>query len=176
MDMCVYFHSSWLSFLHINILNKSIFRKGSYSSSRELGKTTTLFNKENKIDYTNDYNTNYILWNYPFLIFLFHLSDCKCVLSWVLSCFSCVWLFVTPWTIAHQALLSVGFSRQQHWSGCNFLLQGIFVTPGSNPCLLCLLHWQMGSLPLTPPGKPRWLHIIFNYWVSIFFKLWQTSC
>ena len=38
--------------------------------------------------------------------------------------------------------------------GCRFLLQGIFPTQGSNPCLLCLLHWQEGSLPLTPPGKP----------------------
>ena len=32
--------------------------------------------------------------------------------------------------------------------GCHFLLQGIFPTQGSNPCLLCLLHWQADSLPL----------------------------
>ena len=32
--------------------------------------------------------------------------------------------------------------------GCHFLLQGIFLTQRSNPCLLCLLHLQMGSLPL----------------------------
>ena len=31
--------------------------------------------------------------------------------------------------------------------GCHFLLQGIFLTQGSNPCLLCLLHWQADSLP-----------------------------
>ena len=39
------------------------------------------------------------------------------------------------------------------------LLQGIFPTQGSNLCLLSLLHWQVGSLPLAPPGKPpgeRW--------------------
>ena len=35
--------------------------------------------------------------------------------------------------------------------GCRFLLQGIFSTQGSNVHLLCLLHWQVGSLPLTPP-------------------------
>ena len=35
----------------------------------------------------------------------------------VLSCFSCVQLFVTLWTIAHQAPLSVGFSRQEYWNG-----------------------------------------------------------
>ena len=39
--------------------------------------------------------------------------------------------------------------------GCHALLQGIFTTQVSNPCLLCLLHWQVGSLPLMPPGKPR---------------------
>ena len=37
--------------------------------------------------------------------------------------------------------------------GCHALLQGIFPTRRSNPCLLCLLHWQAGSLPLEPPGK-----------------------
>ena len=38
--------------------------------------------------------------------------------------------------------------------GCHFLLQGIFLAQGLNLCLLCLLHWQVGSLPVTPPGKP----------------------
>ena len=35
----------------------------------------------------------------------------------MLSCFSCVQLFVTPWTIARKALLFMGFSRQEYWSG-----------------------------------------------------------
>ena len=35
----------------------------------------------------------------------------------VLSCFSCVQLFVTLWTVALQAPLSIGFSRQEYWSG-----------------------------------------------------------
>ena len=38
--------------------------------------------------------------------------------------------------------------------GCHALLQGIFLTQGSNPRLLRLLRWQAGSLPLAPPGKP----------------------
>ena len=33
---------------------------------------------------------------------------------------SCIWLFVTPWTVAHQAPLSMGFSRQKYWSGLPF--------------------------------------------------------
>ena len=36
--------------------------------------------------------------------------------------------------------------------GCHFLLQGIFLTQGSNPCLLCLLHWQADSSPLSHLG------------------------
>ena len=38
--------------------------------------------------------------------------------------------------------------------GGHALLQGIFPTQGSNLCLFRLLHWQVGSLPLVPPGKP----------------------
>ena len=39
--------------------------------------------------------------------------------------------------------------------GCYWLLQGIFLTQGSNPRVLGLLHWQTGSLSLAPAGKPR---------------------
>ena len=42
--------------------------------------------------------------------------------------------------------------------GCQALFQGIFPTQGSNLYLLCLLHWQVSSLPLAPPGKP-WRHV-----------------
>ena len=38
---------------------------------------------------------------------------------------------------------------------CHGLFQGIFPTQGSNPCLLSLLCWQAGSLPIAPPGKPH---------------------
>ena len=39
--------------------------------------------------------------------------------------------------------------------GHHFLLRGFFPNQRSNPHLLCLLHWQMDSLPLAPPGKPH---------------------
>src|SRR5574341_1318545 len=39
--------------------------------------------------------------------------------------------------------------------GCHFLLQGIFLSQGSNLGLLYLLHWQAGSLPSEPHGKPK---------------------
>ena len=70
------------------------------------------------------------------------------------SHFSCIWLFVTPWTIAWQAPLSRNSLGKNNGVGCHFLLQGIFPTQGLNPHLLCLLHWQVSSLPLVPPGKP----------------------
>ena len=38
--------------------------------------------------------------------------------------------------------------------GCHLLLQGLFPSQGSNPGLFRLLHWQVGSLPTAPPGKP----------------------
>ena len=61
----------------------------------------------------------------------------------------------TPWTTAHQAPLSMGFPRQEHWSGMPFsLLQGNFPTQGLNPHLL---RWQAGSLPLSHQGRPSGL-------------------
>ena len=41
--------------------------------------------------------------------------------------------------------------------GCRALLQGIFLTQGSNLCFLRLLHWQAGSLPVVASGKPNFL-------------------
>ena len=49
---------------------------------------------------------------------------------------SCVRLFATPWTVAHQAPLSMGFPGKNTGVGCHFLLQGIFPTQGSNPGVL----------------------------------------
>ena len=47
-----------------------------------------------------------------------------------------VWLFATSWTVACQVPLSMGFSRQEYWSGLPFPSPGIFLTQGSNPRLL----------------------------------------
>ena len=44
------------------------------------------------------------------------------------------------WIVAHQAPLSMGFSRQEYWSGLHSFLQGIFLTQGLKLCLLRLLH------------------------------------
>ena len=71
-----------------------------------------------------------------------------------LSHFSCVWLSATLWTVAVKLLCPWDSPGKNTGVGCHFLLQGIFLTQGSNPHLLRLFHWQVGSLPLAPPGKP----------------------
>ena len=60
-------------------------------------------------------------------------------------------IFATPWTIACQASLSVEFSRQEYWSGLPFSTPGDIPNPES---LLCLLYWQVDSLPLCHLGNP----------------------
>ena len=59
-------------------------------------------------------------------------SPCACVLS----SFSCVRLFVTPWTVGCQAPLSMGFSRQEYWSGLPFPSPGDLPDPGIEPASL----------------------------------------
>ena len=51
----------------------------------------------------------------------------------VLSCFSCDLLFVTLWTIALQAPLSMGFPRQEYWGGLPFPSPGDLPNPGIKP-------------------------------------------
>ena len=98
------------------------------------------------------------------------LSSILCILSR----FSLVRLFVTPWTVAHQ-ILSPGDSPGKNTGvGCHALLQGIFPTQGLTLHLLCLLHCQVGSLPLTAPGKPMWLWSRLNFfWGLVSFP---TTC
>ena len=60
-------------------------------------------------------------------------------------------LFATPWTVAYQAPLSMGFSRQECWSGLPFPSPGDFPDPGIEPRSPAL---QADALPSEPPGKP----------------------
>ena len=64
---------------------------------------------------------------------------------------SCVRLFVTSWTVAHQAPLSMGFPSNNNGVGCHFLFQGNFRIQGSN---LPLLHQRVDSLLLDHQGSP----------------------
>ena len=75
--------------------------------------------------------------------------------AYMLSHFSHVQLFATLWIIACQASLPMGFSRQEYWSRLPCHPPGDLPAQGSNPRILCLLHWQVGSLALVPAGKPN---------------------
>ena len=88
------------------------------------------------------------------------LHCCACMLSY----FSCVQLCVTQWTIACQVPLSMGFSRQEHWSGLPFSSPGDLSNQGLNPCLLHLLHWKAGSLPIDHLGNPYTVACDINWY------------
>ena len=61
-------------------------------------------------------------------------------------------LFVAPWTIARQASLSRGFSKQEYWSGLPFPSPGDLPNPGIEPESPAL---QADALSSEPPGKPH---------------------
>ena len=69
----------------------------------------------------------------------------------VLSCFSRVQLSVATWTLARQAPLSMGLSRQEYWSGLPFPPPGDRPNPGIEPTSPMSLAWQVGFLPLAQP-------------------------
>jgi len=78
------------------------------------------------------------------------IKKTECVLScfsyiWLLVIIDCYWLLLTA---TFQTPLSIGFSRQEYWSGLHALLQGIFPTQWSKLHLFSLQHWEACSLPL----------------------------
>ena len=95
-------------------------------------------------------------------------------------------LTAIPWTIAHQAPLSMGFPRQEHWSRLPFPSPGDLPNPQINPAPY-LLHWQVDSLPLSHQGNPiktvqtivknpsrrkSSLNNFYIYWLSV----WCQGC
>ena len=65
--------------------------------------------------------------------FISHSSPSQIYFTLCVQSFSHVWLFVTSWTLAHQAPLSMEFSRQEYWSGLPFLSPGDLPSPGIEP-------------------------------------------
>ena len=92
--------------------------------------------------------------------------------------------FATPWTVACQAPLSMGFPRQEYLSGLLFLFQGIFQIHGLNPHLLhcrqILYYWAIGevlmNICIVKMIRPAltdfsWLTIHFSSWLGLITKL-----
>ena len=81
---------------------------------------------------------------------------------------SCVQLFAIQWTVAYEAPLSMGFSRQENWSEWSFLslgdLPNLEIEPTSP-----VSHALVGRFFTTePPGKP--IHIIYTQYINIMYK------
>ena len=70
-------------------------------------------------------------------------------------------LVATPWTVAHQAPLSMGFSRQECWSGLTFPLLGDLPDPG---------------IELTSPMSPAWVGGFFTAWAIVMFLTFRDKC
>ena len=131
----------------------------------------------------------HLLWInvYQSPLFIFELT-CLFFCRWVSGVSLCilvacvpshVWLFETPWIAACRLLCPWTFPGKNTGVGCHFLLQGIFLTQGSNPHLLCLLHWQADSLPLSHliinPLSDIWFANIVYLSVDCLFILWIMS-
>ena len=87
--------------------------------------------------------------------------------------FNCVQLFVTLWAPAHQPPLSMGFSRQEYWSGVEWVSMPSSrgsSRPRDQNCILRLLHFQAGFLPL-PTWEAYWVITLFQVgWALVFIS------
>ena len=111
-----------------------------------------------------------------------HTFLCVCV-----SCSVVSRLCATPWIISCQASQSSEFSRQKYWSGCHFLLQGIFPTQGLNLCLALasgfLTIWTTRKtlkivLWVTPDHPSSLLHLLHALGTYLFlneFSRWESE-
>ena len=96
---------------------------------------------------------------------LWPLCVCVCVCVW----FSSVQLFVTPWTVAHQAPLSMLSSRQEYWSGFPFPSPGDLPNQGIESTSLASPALVGGLFNTGPPEKPN-SHL---YHLPLWYPLWS---
>ena len=105
--------------------------------------------------------------------FKHYLNIYSVSILYIFKCYVCCY---------HKLLFCPWDSPDNTGVGSRALLQGIFLTQGSNTCLLSLSHWQAGSLPLAPPGKPIYIYLstmsiaIINYIFLIYFVTSTKKC
>ena len=83
-----------------------------------------------------------------------YMCVCVCKHMCMFSHFSCVWLFVTLWTVAHQVPVSMGFSRQECWSGLPCPSPEDLTPPRDQAHVSCFSCIVVGFFTTEPPGKP----------------------
>ena len=103
-------------------------------------------------------------WYTPVSFIVLSLNPLCYLWKWKWSCFSRVWLFATQWTVACQASLSMGFSRQGYWSRLPFPSPGDLPKPGIQPESLTL---QADSLSSEPWGNTTYKIDIYLHWLLI---------
>ena len=87
--------------------------------------------------------------------------------------FSHFQLYVTPWTVAHQAPLSMGFPRQEYWSGLPCPSPGDLPDPRMEPLSPGAPAMQADSLPLSHQRSPRYVYIYIYIYKNWFTQWWR---
>ena len=98
----------------------------------------------------------------------YNLRVCVCVCVCVAGRFSHVWVFAVLWTVTHQVPLSMGFSRQEYWSGLPFPPPGDLPNPGIEPWshVSCIGSWVLYHERHL--GSPEYNLPLGNYWIQKF--------
>ena len=107
-----------------------------------------------------------------YLIIVYGKVICVYIYACMLCCFSHVWLLVTPRTIAHQAPLSMEFSRQEYWSGLPCSLPGDLSNPGIKSMSPALAGRFFTS---EPPGKPHvctYVYSVIYIYSDIYIRIY----
>ena len=86
---------------------------------------------------------------------------------------SCVQLFETPWTVAHQGLLFMGLSEQEYWKGLLLSPSGFLLDSGKEPVQLMAPALLADSLPLSHQEGPPELHSRFSLFI---YFIHSTVC
>ena len=114
-----------------------------------------------------------------FMWYFITVATLECYCKLCAQSLGCILLFVTPWSVAHQVLLSMGFSSKNTGIGHHFLLQGIFQMQGSiiishyNSLLTDMSFWFLFfliTLAYLPWSEECFLNHIFIF-VFILFKI-----
>ena len=130
------------------------------------------------VDYTNTHTHTH---THKYILFVSGWRGQLSPFLWICTCLhaylSCVWLFATPQTVAHQGW---DFSGKNTGVGCHSFLQGIFLTQELKPHLLCLLHCRWILYCLNHQGSPvtmykNLLHLPFPLWRGMVGAMWYFS-